>query len=229
MVNLSLDLKIFLILMSLSRNKYSLLLIGCCDYIYLLPHILYLFFISNTMNTENIGSIIKWIAVIIVVVVVSSFFSIIISDYTDIDPILMSLFLSGISISLGGISLYLGNKSDRKVNSIANANFQRVIGQIEDLRLELKSEELTRNEKGKIVLAPKIITKRAVYSWKCVTYIREANTLLRETKVISSFYIERYFNLFNKYLEQIKEVKELLICEEVHHLLHYHMIFQSPI
>lgn len=122
------------------------------------------------------------------------------------------------SVIISNKSKEIAEDSDKKVNAIANANFQRVIGQIEDLRLELKSTELTKNSKGKFELIPKLFTKREIYSWKCVTYVRETNTILKECDIITPFYIKRYLNLFNKYIEQIKVVKKLLSCEEVHHL-----------
>lgn len=138
---------------------------------------------------------------------------------------LVSIGIARVSIDLGKDSMKIADKSkkiakdsDDKVNSIANANFLRVVGQIEDLRLSFKETEMAINEEDESVLIlPKLITKREIYGWKVVTYIREANEILRECN-IRTYNVERFLNIFNKYIEQIKEVKEYFSLEELHHI-----------
>ena len=121
----------------------------------------------------------------------------------------------------------IADDSNKTVISIANVEFLRLIGQIEDLRLDFKNTETivtdTGNLSGEVKILPKLITKREIYGWKCYTYIREADSILHECK-IQIEYVTRFLNIFNLYLEQIKVVRDLygidisFSVEEIHHL-----------
>jgi len=128
------------------------------------------------------------------------------------------------SIDISQDAKIIAEGTDIKVNSIGNANFLRIIGQIEDLRLEFKDSDFVGNEEtGQLELQPRLKRKREIYGWKCFTYIREANEIL-EFCDIDVLYIQRFLNLFNHYLVQIKIVREFdnleysFSLEEIHHL-----------
>ncbi len=124
-------------------------------------------------------------------------------------------------------SKQIAEKSEKASTSVVNVEFLRLIGQIEDLRLDLKNSELVKSDtedlSGKILFLPKLITKREIYGWKCYTYIREADSILHQCQ-IENEYIKRFLNIFNLYLEQIKIVRDNLgmdisfSVEEIHHL-----------
>jgi len=121
----------------------------------------------------------------------------------------------------------IADNSNNTVITMANVDFLRLIGQIEDLRLDLKNSELVKSStgdlSGKMLFLPKLITKREIYGWKCYTYIREADSILHECD-IKIEYVKRFLNIFNLYLEQLRVVRDTLgndisfSIEEIHHL-----------
>lgn len=207
------------------------------------------------MDLDKFLRVFKWILIFIDLIIIIPFVSIVISEYLNINfaviVFMITIIIAIISVALGILSYKLGIKSreiaeqslniskqakriaedsDYKVNSIANANFLRVIGKIEDLRLSFKETEMTIiNKNGSVVILPKLITKREIYGWKVVTYIREANEILRKCNIRTNN-VMRFLNLFNKYIEQIKVVREHFSLEEIHHIFSmYKRIFDLKV
>lgn len=118
----------------------------------------------------------------------------------------------------------IADNSNKTVITIANVEFLRLIGQIEDLRLDFKNSDLVLQSNGEFGPLSRLLSKREIYGWKCYTYIREADSILHQCKVESE-YIQRFLNIFNLYLEQIQEVINVgdlnfsFSVEEIHHLL----------
>ncbi len=136
----------------------------------------------------------------------------------------LGLFLLplGIAIISIGLSLHsqdMATDSDNKINSIANANFRGIIGQIEDKRIELKENELTLDPStGNLLFISKLVTKREIYTWKCLTYIDEAFDIL-ETSTIKHRNLRRFLNLINNYVFQIIPFRKEFSVEEVIHII----------
>jgi len=142
---------------------------------------------------------------------------------------LLPLGLATLSLGLSLHSQDIAGNSDNKVQSIANANFLRVIGQLEDRRIELASPQIRveNTEDGlQVWETTKLYTIRPINTWKCLTYIREAEELMKFSN-IEKPYIDRLVNLFIKYIETISHTSHDFTNEEMSHVLSmYKHIFE---
>jgi len=122
------------------------------------------------------------------------------------------------SIVIAVISIGLAILSDISVNSIANANFRRVIGQMEDLRLDLKQERIGKNpETGELDTYLKLYTDREINTWKYVTYVDEAIDILNDSNIKPKI-LKRFLNLSNSYISQVKILRQYFSIEETTHI-----------
>lgn len=151
--------------------------------------------------------------------------------FIGISLLLILIFVEGrvnqigfISILIATISIIVVFASEKLVNTIAQANFLRVISQIEDRRLELDELEFRRNLRtGNIVLREKLFTKRQINSWKCQVLVEEAIGLI-ENSTIESRHIRRFLNLVNNYIQrayvvQYNLIRPQILVEEINHIL----------
>ena len=125
------------------------------------------------------------------------------------NPDTLTIGLGFASIGLGfmsfGIALHSlgqGKESDKRVNSIANDNFLRVTGELEDRRIEMNFVE-------------NFAKFHRINTWKCLTYIKEADKLLDSCR-IDKDNIDRLVNLLEKFMDKIKRVEDVKI--EIKHM-----------
>jgi hypothetical protein len=127
----------------------------------------------------------------------------------------VAIKLGFISIAISVISFVLVIKSDEVANSMANADFRRIIGQIEDLRLELPEVNRIMNlSTGNIRLVPNIVSKSQINTWKCQTYTDDAIDLLLKND-INPGSVSRFLNLINNYFQEILQARNILCVEAV--------------
>lgn len=145
---------------------------------------------------------------------------------------LMFLGLGTISIGVACLSLKIAKESDKRVNSIANDNFLRVTGELEDRRIEMNFVE-------------NFAQFHRINTWKCLTYMKEANKLLDSCR-IDRDNVNRLVSLFEKFTDKIKRVEDVKIeikymddgkvikteskkleiaCEELSHILSMYQYF----
>lgn len=146
----------------------------------------------------------------------------------------ISIFISDKSMEISKNSSKIAKESDKRVNSIANDNFLRVTGELEDRRIEMN-------------FPMNFVQFHRINTWKCLTYIKEANKLLDSCR-IEKDNIDRLTDLFEKFMGTIKRVEDVTIekkfmteekvikteakkleiaCEELSHILTmYHYFFK---
>ena len=124
-----------------------------------------------------------------------------------------------ISILVAIISIIIALNSDRLINSLSTNSFRRILGQIEDKRLELGIRDLLPNPSSdQVNLVPRILSMRAVNTWKCFTYVDEALDILIHAD-INPRLVSRFLNLINNYSNEVLIVRNEFIIEETHHLI----------
>lgn len=142
----------------------------------------------------------SFIVAFIIIGVVSVIF--ILGHNYEIGFFLITLGFAIFSVGLGRRAIIIAKDSDKKVKSIANTNFLRVIGQIEDRRIEIYFDW---------------IKYRRINTWKVLTYVMEANELI-EYCDIKKEYRDRFIDLLVKYIELESLWKPSLVCEEISHI-----------
>jgi len=127
----------------------------------------------------------------------------------------LSQKLGAISIVVAFISIILFFMSDTLVNTILNTDFRRIIGQIEDLRLELSEiHSVIDFTTGNTTTGPKITTYNQINTWKCQTYTDDAIDIILKSDIKPNS-VSRFLNLINNYFSVILIVRNQLSLEAV--------------
>ncbi len=166
-----------------------------------------------------------------IILLVISVFLAFLGDFQFVS-FLTPLAFAILSVGLAFKAIDIAKESDKRVNSIANDNFLRVTGELEDRRIEMNFHE-------------NFVQFHRINTWKCLTYIEEANKLLDSCR-IDKDNINRLVSLFEKFMDKIKRVKDANIevkytsegrvikkenlkleiaCEELSHILAMYRYF----
>lgn len=103
---------------------------------------------------------------------------------------LMGALTGVVSYYISSESKDIAIKSDKKMKSIANANFLQIVTQIEDARINFNFHGWDKE----------------LYIWRTKCLVEMANELLKrdeEKKLIEIYNIQRLVNYFNKSIEQL--------------------------
>lgn len=123
--------------------------------------------------------------------------------------------LGFISIGIAIISILLVIRSDELIKTIANSEFRRITGQIEDIRFDLQDVQKYLDIKtGEVKENAKIFYKSQISTWKCQTYVDSAIDILLKSDIKPNS-VSRFLNLINNFVIIFHYVRNILSVEAV--------------
>jgi hypothetical protein len=127
----------------------------------------------------------------------------------------IAIFAIGIALFAWGISTesyLISLKSDGKVKEIGNSTFLGIVSSFEDRRLhfQIDSEMLHIN------------------LWKALVDLRQAESMI-EYSDIDSKHFDTLGKRYVQLLIQVNKtrIKDMLLCEDIQHILHMHLLIKS--